>query len=67
MHSYHKAENYIHQMCPHLAPNALLVFDDIAWSAGMRRAWRSLVAEASIYVDLFTVGLYVYRCDSYLV
>jgi predicted O-methyltransferase YrrM len=30
---------YFEQVLPHLAPGAILVFDDVEWSDGMRRAW----------------------------
>ena len=33
---------YFDSMAPHLAVTAVVVFDDINWSPGMRRAWRSL-------------------------
>ena len=31
--------DYMEQILPHLAPEAVLLFDDINWSAGMKRAW----------------------------
>ncbi|NBC17271.1 MAG: SAM-dependent methyltransferase [Bacteroidetes bacterium] len=50
---------YVDQIAPHLADGALLVFDDIAWSVGMRRAWRALRDDPRLpeTVDLWTVGL----------
>jgi predicted O-methyltransferase YrrM len=30
---------YFDQIRPHLSPGSIVVFDDIAWSAGMRMAW----------------------------
>lgn len=50
---------YVDQIAPHLADGAILVVDDIAWSLGMRRAWRALVRDARLVetVDLCTVGL----------
>jgi predicted O-methyltransferase YrrM len=38
---------YHRQILPHLTPGALLVFDDIAWSPGMARAWDSIAAHPS--------------------
>ncbi len=43
---------YFEQLLPHLAPRALLVFDDINWSDGMRRAWARLAADPRIQVSI---------------
>jgi predicted O-methyltransferase YrrM len=50
---------YFEQLQPHLAPDSLLIFDDIAWSGGMKNAWRTIMAhpKTTISVDLFSVGL----------
>ncbi len=52
---------YAEQLRPHLADTAVLVFDDIAWSFGMRRAWHRLRRQQGVVhaVDLLTVGLLV--------
>ncbi|MEM9439796.1 MAG: class I SAM-dependent methyltransferase [Pseudomonadota bacterium] len=52
--------NYLEQIKPHLADDAVLVFDDIAWSDGMRRAWRRIAA-AYASVELRNVGLVIFR------
>lgn len=51
--------SYVDQIAPHLADGAVLVFDDIAWSLGMRRAWHTLRRDVRLVetVDLCTVGL----------
>lgn len=36
---------YCEQILPHCAPRALLVFDDIRWSDGMRRAWAQVASD----------------------
>jgi predicted O-methyltransferase YrrM len=36
---------YFHQLKPHLSANAVVVFDDIIWSAGMAQAWREISAD----------------------
>jgi hypothetical protein len=48
-------------MLPFLAGTALLVFDDIAWSPGMKRAWSTIVNDwrVATAVDLGPVGLCV--------
>jgi predicted O-methyltransferase YrrM len=52
---------YFEQILPFLAEISLVVFDDIAWSDGMRRAWNRIVhhGEVEVAVDLGPVGLCV--------
>lgn len=33
---------YFEQLLPHLTPGSVVVFDDIAWSEGMARAWTTI-------------------------
>ncbi len=53
--------SYFEQLLPFLATPALLVFDDIAWSPGMTRAWSAIATDPRIgvAVDLGPVGLCV--------
>lgn len=44
--------DYFEQLMPHLASPACLVFDDIAWSDGMRRAWRTIANDRRIKVSV---------------
>lgn len=50
---------YFEQIHPHLAPGAIVVFDDIDWSRGMKRAWRALAADSRlpVAVDLGRLGV----------
>jgi len=50
---------YFEVLLPRLASSACLVFDDISWSEGMRRAWGRIAADPriGIAVDLFTMGI----------
>ncbi len=50
---------YFEMLLPHLAPRAFVVFDDVAWSDGMRRAWRTIAGDARVAraVDLGAVGV----------
>jgi len=50
---------YFETLLPQLSPGACLVFDDIAWSRGMARAWKRIASDprAGIAVDLFTLGI----------
>ena len=53
---------YYHQLVPHLADGAFLVFDDIFWTSGMRQAWTALVADQRMRValDLLTFGICIF-------
>jgi hypothetical protein len=53
--------HYFEMLRPHLAPSAVVVFDDIRWSDGMRQAWASLRAHpsAGLVVDMLSVGVIV--------
>lgn len=50
---------YFEQVLPFLSKKAVMVFDDISWSRGMKRAWTSIQADdrVRISVDLFYVGI----------
>jgi predicted O-methyltransferase YrrM len=52
---------YFEQILPFLAQTALLVFDDIVWSEGMKRAWHTIAHDrrVSVAVDLGPIGLCV--------
>jgi predicted O-methyltransferase YrrM len=52
---------YAEQLLPFLSKEAVVVFDDINWSPGMRRAWKQIQADErfSMTVDLRSVGLAV--------
>lgn len=53
--------DYANQIYPALGSEAILVFDDINWSNGMRRAWRAIQADQrfALTVDLREVGIAV--------
>jgi predicted O-methyltransferase YrrM len=50
---------YFEQILPASAQNAVLIFDDISWSPGMRQAWRTIAAHprVGVAIDLFKVGI----------
>ena len=56
-------QTYLQQLLPHLADQALLILDDIAWTSGMRRAWRAFTGDARITTtaDLMTFGIAYFR------
>ena len=43
---------YFEQMKEHLAPDAILIFDDIHFSSSMEQAWRTIVADADARGDI---------------
>jgi predicted O-methyltransferase YrrM len=51
--------DYMNAILPSAADEAILIFDDINWSDGMRRAWDAVVADErfALTVDLRSVGL----------
>lgn len=50
---------YFERFVPHLSGGAVLVFDDIAWSRGMVRAWRRIAADERVAasVSLGPIGV----------
>ncbi len=50
---------YFEQMLPYFAPRAVVVFDDISWSEGMRRAWLALEKheKVRVSVDMRQLGI----------
>jgi len=54
---------YFQQFLPYLTDECVLIFDDIAWSAGMRRAWQTVQAHSSIAlsIDLISMGVCVVK------
>lgn len=53
-HAFEPTLRYFEALRPHLADGAVVVFDDIAWSPGMRSAWRAIVAQPGIAVAIAT-------------
>lgn len=52
---------YFAQALPYLSEEAVVVFDDISWSPGMRNAWREIEEHSSVAatVDLGVMGIAV--------
>ena len=57
---------YFSELAPHLAAGAVLVFDDIFWTTGMRHAWLALAADPRIRqtVDLLSVGICIFSTET---
>jgi predicted O-methyltransferase YrrM len=60
-HQEQATVGYMNEILSAVGPEAVLVFDDINWSAGMRKAWKRIVADGrfALTVDLRSVGLAV--------
>jgi predicted O-methyltransferase YrrM len=57
---------YYEQFVPHLADEAVIVFDDISWSPGMERAWQRLENDANVElaINLRNVGICMVKRDA---
>lgn len=60
-HDEHAVLRYFEAALPHLAPGAVVAFDDIGWSPGMRRAWNAIERHERVAgaIDLETMGIVV--------
>jgi predicted O-methyltransferase YrrM len=50
--------DYLARILPHVSDEAVLVFDDIDWSPGMKNAWAQIAADPrfALTLDLGTIG-----------
>lgn len=62
-HDHDAVLQYFEQAMPFLAETAVIVFDDIAWSEGMKRAWKELEADSrvTVSIDLGAIGIVLVR------
>lgn len=51
-HDEHATAAYFQQIVPHVPAGGVLVFDDIEWSEGMRRAWRAVRSDRRVRVAI---------------
>lgn len=60
-HQYQPTLDYTNSILARAAPAAVLVYDDIRWSDGMKRAWRELKSDPrfQFVLDLFGIGICV--------
>ncbi len=51
--------NYLEMIKPNLTKDAVVIVDDIHWSADMQEAWNKVILDAdfSVSIDLFEMGL----------
>lgn len=64
-HDEHATRRYFEQLLPHLSANAVLLFDDIAWSAGMKRAWSAIRSDPRLLyaIDQSQIGVCIVGGD----
>jgi predicted O-methyltransferase YrrM len=62
-HRYEPTSRYFDILMRHTGRSAMLIFDDIHWSAEMERAWAQIKADPRVMmtIDLFFFGLVVIR------
>lgn len=58
-HDEYATEQYFEKIFPFLSEQALVIFDDISWSEGMKRVWRKIEEDEKVKVsiDLGGVGI----------
>lgn len=62
-HTYEATMRYFETALGHVDEKSVLIFDDIYWSEGMKRAWTDIKAHPSVTlsIDLFYIGLVFFR------
>lgn len=62
-HRYEPTLRYFHSLMAQMSAPAVLIFDDIHWSAEMEKAWAAIRADSRVYmtIDLFFIGLVFLR------
>jgi predicted O-methyltransferase YrrM len=48
-HQYQPTLDYFEMIYPKCNKNEIIIFDDILWSTGMRRAWEELKQDRSFF------------------
>ena len=58
-HDHDALLNYFEETVPYLARKAVIIFDDISWSKGMKKAWLKIKSDhrVSATVDLKKIGI----------
>lgn len=62
-HTYEASIRYFEMLLPHLHEKSFLVFDDIYWSAGMKKAWKEVQQHprVSLSLDLYHAGILFFQ------
>jgi predicted O-methyltransferase YrrM len=58
-HRYQATLDYFQFFLPRMVEQGMLIFDDINWSEGMRRAWQEICKHEAVTIslDLFSMGI----------
>lgn len=58
-HSEEATVEYFELIKPYLTDEAIIIFDDITWSQGMKRAWKTILEDENITIsiDMLKMGL----------
>lgn len=64
-HDHDAVMRYFNEAVPYLSDAAVVVFDDISWSSGMRKAWTEIEADerVSASIDLENIGIALVNRD----
>lgn len=57
-HSYEATLRY-YRMLKKALPNGIWIFDDIYWSAGMKKAWEEIARNENLVLDIFQFGIVI--------
>jgi predicted O-methyltransferase YrrM len=62
-HSYEATLNYYNSLLRFPRENTIMIFDDINWSLGMKKAWNEIVKNnrSVICIDLFFIGIVFFK------
>lgn len=64
-HQYQATLNYFNQLIDKVDNDTFLIFDDINWSEGMRKAWVEIVNsdKINVSIELFRMGIVLKRLE----
>lgn len=65
-HSYEATKKYFDLALTHASQGSVVVFDDIRWSDGMKKAWDEIISSDHVKtsIDFFTFGLVIINEDT---
>jgi predicted O-methyltransferase YrrM len=62
-HTYEATIRYFHEVLDYAGEKSIIIFDDIYWSAGMKKAWEYIKNEekVTLSIDCFYFGIVFFR------
>lgn len=62
-HQYQATLDYFHKLIDKVSNDTMLIFDDINWSTGMRKAWDEIIKsdKINVSIELFRMGIVIKR------